>query len=117
MRRAARYFAISSKKSLWRVEEERKARRRIQSTSSPAVDAVLDSTHAVAQRERQLLGCGRSRFADVVTADRDRVPPRHMLGAKGEHVGNQAHGRSGRVDVFLLRDEFLQDVVLNRPRQ
>ena len=37
-----------------------------------------------------------------------------MLGAELDRVDHQAHGRLGRVDVFLLRDVFLEDVVLQR---
>ncbi len=35
--------------------------------------------------------------------------------AEFKRVDHQAHRRLGRIDVFLLRDVFLEDVVLQRP--
>ncbi len=99
-----------------RVEEERDARRELVDVE-PGVDAVLHVLDAVAQRERQFLQRRRARLADVIPADRDRVPPRHFLRAEREDVGDQPHRLARRVDVFLLRDELLEDVVLDRARQ
>src|SRR6266542_169014 len=41
-------------------------------------DAMLDIFNTVSQSERQLLDRGRSGFPDVISADRDRVPARHV---------------------------------------
>jgi hypothetical protein len=60
-----------------RVEEERHARHEVVDVQT-GVDAPLHVFEAVAQRERELLERGRSRFANVVAADRDRVPARHL---------------------------------------
>ena len=76
--RAARNLAISSKKSLCELKKN-EMRGAKSSTSSPRVDAVLHVLDAVAQRERQLLQRRRAGFADVIAADRDRVPARHFL--------------------------------------
>ena len=99
-----------------RVEEERHARHE-RVDVEPGVDAPLHVLDAVAQRERQLLERRRARLADVVAAHRDRVPPRHFVGAEREDVGDEPHRRARREDVLLLRDELLEDVVLNRARQ
>ena len=98
-----------------RVEEERHARHELVHVES-RVDARLHVLDAVAQRERQFLRRRRSRLSDVVAAHRDRVPPRHVRRAERKDVGDEPHRRARRVDVLLLRDEFLEDVVLNRPR-
>jgi len=50
----------------------------------------------------------------VIAADGNRIELRGVLYAEFERVNDQAHGRFGRVDVFLLRDIFLKDVVLQR---
>ena len=60
-----------------RVEEERDARHEVVDVEA-GVDAPLHVLDAVAQRERQLLQRRRARFADVIAADRDRVPARHL---------------------------------------
>ena len=71
--RAARYLAISSKKSLCALKKNDMRGTNVVDVE-PGVDAPLHVLDAVAQRERQLLRGGRARFADVVAADRDRVP-------------------------------------------
>ena len=116
MRRAARYLAISSKKSLWALKKN-DMRGAKSSTSSPA--STPHWTYSMPSRSVNASSCDRRRagLADVIAADRDRVPARHVLGAEREHVGDEPHRRPRREDVFLLRDEFLEDVVLNRARQ
>jgi hypothetical protein len=71
----------------------------------------------VGERERELLRRRRPRFANVVAADRDRVPHRHLARAKGHHVGDDAERRAGRIDVGAAGDVLLEDVVLQRARQ
>ena len=70
-RRDARNLAISSKKSEWRVEEEREPRREVVDAQA-ALDGGLDVGHPVGDRERQLLDRGRAGLADVVAADATR---------------------------------------------
>ena len=67
--RAARYFAISSKKSICALKKN-DSRGAKSSTSRPALDRLLDVRQAVLQRERELLRRGRPGLADVVTGDR-----------------------------------------------
>ena len=51
-----------------RVEEKRDARHELVDVEA-GVHAPLHILNAVAQRERQLLGRGRARFANVIAAD------------------------------------------------
>ena len=71
---------------------------------------VLDT---VVQGERELLQSGRSRLADMISADRDGVEPWRVLRTELEGIDHQPHGRRRRIDVFLLRDVFLENIVLN----
>ena len=75
--RAARYLAISSKKSLCALKKNEMRGTNVVDVE-PGVDAPLDVLDAVAQRERQFLQRRRARLADVIAADRDRVPLRHL---------------------------------------
>ena len=113
MRRAARNFAISSKKSMWRVEEERQAGRELLDVE-PAGQAELHVGEAVGERERQLLRGGRAGLADVVAGDRDRLVRRDLLGAVLHQVADQAQVRLGGEQPLLLRDVLLEDVGLQR---
>src|SRR3712207_7842668 len=54
---------------------------------------------------RSLLRGRRAGLADVVAADRNRVPVRHLGGAVGEGVRDEAERRRGRVDVGAARSE------------
>ena len=65
------------------------------------------------ERERELLHRRRARLADVVAADRDRVPVRDPLGAVREQVRRQPHRGPRREDVVPARDVLLEDVVLD----
>src|SRR6266540_1303976 len=96
-----------------RVEEERQAGREVvdrQATVDPPPH-VLD---AVREGEGELLRRGGARLADVVPADRDRVPLRHLRGTELERVDDEPHRGLGREDPLLLRLVLLQDVVLDR---
>src|SRR5262249_23277250 len=79
-----------------------------------AADGPFDVFHAVAKGESELLDGGGAGFANVISADGDDVEFRRVLHAEFEGVNHQTHGRLGRVDVLLLRDVFLEDVVLKR---
>jgi hypothetical protein len=54
-----------------------------------ALQRLLDVAHAVGEGEGQLLRGGRAGFADVVAADADGVPLRHMLGAVLDRVDDE----------------------------
>src|SRR5438132_1638284 len=96
-----------------RVEEEGQAGREVVHPES-AVDAPADVFHAVRQGEGQLLPGGRPRLANVIAADRDRVPLRHLRRGEFERVDDEPHGRFRREDPLLLGLIFFQDVVLDR---
>ena len=49
----------------------------------------------------------------MVAADRNGVEAGSKARAELKSIDHQAHGRPRRIDVFLLRDVFLEDVVLN----
>ena len=96
-----------------RVEEERQpGRERVD--GQPGRPRGVDVGDAVRERERHLLHGVAARFPDVIAADADRVPARHLGLTKGERVGAEAQRRPGRVDVRAARDVLLEDVVLDR---
>ena len=115
-RRAARNFATSWKKWLCALKKkERRVAERV--GRQPCGDRRLAVGDAVRERERELLRGARSRLADVVPGDRDRVPARQPLGAVREEVGREPHRRSRREDVVAARDVLLQHVVLHGAAQ
>ncbi len=99
-----------------RVEEEAEPRGEVVDVQA-ALDRLLDVGEAVLQRERQLLLGRRTRLANVVPGDRNRVPARHVLGRPFDHVADQAHRRLDREAPLLLGDVLLEDVGLNRPAE
>ncbi len=99
-----------------RVEEERQAWREGIDVQAP-LHGGFDVSEAVGQRERELLHRGRSSLANVITADRNRMEAGHVVRRMLDRVDDETHGRLGRVEIFLLRDVFLEDVVLNRAAQ
>ncbi len=76
MRRAARYFAISSKKSLCALKKNDIRGTKVIDVEA-GVDAVLDILDSIAKSECELLRSGRARFTDVIAADGNGVPARH----------------------------------------
>jgi hypothetical protein len=116
MRRAARYLAISSKKSLWALKKKLSRAGELVHVQ-PARDGCLDVGEAVGQGEGQLLRCRAAGLADVVAADADGVPLRQLVRAELHRVGHQAHGGLGREEELLLRDVLLEDVVLQGAAQ
>jgi hypothetical protein len=79
-----------------------------------SLDRLLDVGEAVLEGEGELLLRGRSRLANVVSGDRDRVPARHPLGRPLDHVADQSHRRLDREAPLLLGDVLLEDVGLDR---
>ena len=98
------------------VEEERKALSQTVDVE-PGVDGGLHVGDGVGKREGDLLRGCRPGFADVVPADRDRVPLRQFTLAEREDVGDDPQRRGWRVDVGPAREVLLQDVVLDRAAQ
>ena len=116
MRRAARYLAISSKKSMWALKKKLSLGAK-SSIGSARGQGRLDVGEPVGQREGELLGGARSGLADVVAGDRHRMPARQLRRAEAHDVGHQAHRGPRREDVLLLGLVLLQDVVLEGARQ
>ena len=79
------------------VEKEGEARREIINIEA-GLDPRFHIGKAVGQGKGQLLHRGGARFADVVTADADRVPARHLFCRKSEDIGDQPHRRLRRED-------------------
>ena len=75
MRRAARYLAISSKKSLWALKKKERRGAKLVDIQA-ALQRPAHVFQAIRQGEGQLLGGGGAGFADVVAGDADRVPLR-----------------------------------------
>ena len=94
------------------VEEEAEARAEFVDVET-ATARPLDVLDSIVEREGQLLQRGGTGFADVVSADGDGVEARGVAGTELEGVHDQAHRRLGRIDVLLLRNVFLQDVILD----
>ena len=94
--RAARYLAISSKKSLCALKKKLR-RGANSSTGQAALERPVDVLDAVAQRERQFLHRGRSGFADVIAADRNRIEARDVCRAPNSIVSvtRRIDGRGG----------------------
>ena len=115
-RRAARNFATSSRKSLCALKKK-DSRWPEPVDVEPGVDRRLHVGDRVRECERHLLDRRRARFADVIAADRDRVPVRQLAIAVGEDVGDDAERGAGRIDVGAARHVFLEDVVLDRAGQ
>src|ERR1700739_3140033 len=96
-----------------RVEKERQPRREFVD-SQATLNAALDVLDAVSQSKRKLLNRRRTGLTNVIAADRDRVETRRVARAKFERIEHQPQRRLGRIDVLLLRDVFLENVVLER---
>src|SRR5258708_11930234 len=77
-----------------------------------AATSPLHVLHAVIDGECQLLQRRGTGFADVISADGNAVELGSELGSELESINHQPHGWRGRIDVFLLRDVFLENVVL-----
>src|SRR3954453_9010321 len=106
MRRAARYFATSSKKSMCALKkkERRGAKsstsrpRSIAASTYAKPSASVNATSCPAcepspQPERALLRRGLPRLPDVVAGDRDRMHPWQLPGAILDHVDHEPHRR------------------------
>ena len=98
------------------VEEEREPLAELIDVE-PRVDRRLHVRDGVCEGERHFLYGGRTGLADVITADRDRVPVRQLAFAERENVGHDPKRRTRRIDVRAARDVLLQDVVLDRARK
>jgi len=96
------------------VEEEGERRRELVDVQA-ALDAVLDVSEAVREREGKFLDRGRSGLPDVVAGDGDGVELRRLRGAVLHDVRDEVEGGLRGDDPLLLRDELLEHVVLEGP--
>jgi hypothetical protein len=84
------------------VPEERKPGRKrvhIESTSNSA----LDIRESVGKRERELLGCSGSGFANVIARNRNGIPLRHVFRGPLEAIDYQSKRRLDGIHPCVLR--------------
>ena len=93
------------------VEEEGQPRPELVDLK-PGVECRLHVGDPVGERERDLLDGRAPLLAEVVSADRDRVPLRHPFVAVREQIRGQADRALGRIDEVAPGDVLLEDVVL-----
>src|SRR5689334_8401157 len=86
-----------------RIEEEREAWRKIVDFQS-GFQSRFDVSDRISKGEGDLLDRGRAGFANMIAADRNRVPLRHFTRAKRERIGNQSQTRLRWKDVSPARD-------------
>src|SRR5438876_806869 len=79
-----------------------------------ARQASVDVVETVGESERQFLDRGRAGLADVIAADANGVPLRHMFGTELDHIAHQPDVRLRRENKLVLGMKLLEDVVLNR---
>ena len=103
-------------KSLWAAKKNER-RSPTRSTIETRGLRGLDVGDTVGQRERDFLHRRRARLADVVAADRDRVPAGQLTVAPRQDVRRDPEGMTRRIDVRAACDVLLQHVVLNRARE
>ena len=99
-----------------RVEEKREPLPELVHVE-PGIDRRLNVRLRIRERERDLLHRGRSGFADVIAANRDRVPVRQLALTERKDVGDDAERCWRRKNVRAAGDVLLEDVVLHRARQ
>ena len=95
------------------TEKERQAGRKTVNFES----AGLRRAHvfdAVGQGEREFLHARRPGLLHVVTGNRDRIEARHVFRGVTDDIGDDSHGRLGRIDVGVPDHELLEYVVLQR---
>jgi len=117
IRRAARYFAISSKKSMCALKKKLN-RGAKSSIASPARTA--DSTYAkpLANVNCELLSRRGARLADVVAGDRHGVARGQLRGTRTGSCRSRAASRaSAGKDEILCALVLLENVVLDRSAQ
>ena len=94
------------------VKEKRKPRGKV-IHRQPRRNPRLHVGEAVGQGEGQLLHRRGARLADMVAADADRIPARHLLGGKGKDIGDQPQRGLRGKDPRFLGGILLENIVLN----
>ena len=98
-----------------RVDEERDPREdRAHLVLAHARPDLVEHRDRGRHGERDLLDRRRARLLQVVGADVDRVPARHVLDRVGDGVGDEPQRRRRRERVGPAREVLLDDVVLRR---
>jgi hypothetical protein len=110
-RRAARNLAISSRKLLCALKKNDRPLAEPVHVEAGR-QAGLHVGAGVGEGERHFLDRGRAGFPDVIAADRDRVPLRHLAFAERDDVGDDPQRRLRRKDVGAAGGVLLEDVVL-----
>ena len=78
---------------------------------------MIDIGQTVGQRKGQLLHSSRARLADMVAADADGVPARHVARAELDGIRHQAHRWFWREEKLFLRDILFENIILQRAAQ
>src|ERR1700722_19978259 len=97
------------------IKEEAQPRREIIDMQAPA-ERPFHVLHAIVEGEGELLQRRRTGLANVISADRDGVEARGEERSEFDRVHYQPHRWSRRKNEFLLRNVFLQNVVLQGAR-
>ena len=79
----------------------------------PSFQPAARIFHAVGEGVGELQICGSPRLLDVIAGDGNGVELRHPSRCVGEDVGDDAHGRLGRIDVGVAHHELFENVVLD----
>jgi len=79
----------------------------------PRIDPSTHIFQTIRQGESQFQSLGRPGFLDVVTGNGNGVELGHVRRRIFENIGDDAHGRLGRINVGIPHHELFQNVVLN----
>ena len=96
-----------------RIPEKREPWRKLAHIES-CRNGRFDIRDAIGNGERDLLRRGRAGFADVVAADRNRVPVGKLGIAIRKQICHKTHRGLRRVDIGPPGDVLLENVVLHR---
>ena len=94
------------------IEKKRKTRAElIDGDAAPGEHFYV--RESVRQRVGSLLHRRGTGFADVVAADRDRIPAWHLARGELDHISEKTQRRLDGENGFVLRLNFLKNVGLN----
>jgi hypothetical protein len=94
------------------IEKERKPRTELIDRNS-ARGEHLHVCESIRERVSGLLYRRRPSLADVIAADRNRIPARHFARGEFHHIGEKPQRRLNRKNGFVLRLDFLKNVGLD----
>ena len=95
------------------IEKERKARSKL-IDRNPAPGEHFRVSEPIRKCVSGLLNRRGAGFADVITANRDRIPARQFARGEFDHVGEKTQRRFDWKNRFVLGLDFLENVGLNR---